>query len=88
MPRAVAPDIMGWAQNDSSSHCIWKRQPETQQEIENAIKVVLVSEVACHRYSGDDEQVIARLGREYCDSTAGASIFERIIDAVRTLLRR
>jgi hypothetical protein len=67
MPHVVAPDLMGSAENDTS-HCIWKRQPQTPREIENAIDVVLTSCVECHRYAGDDEQIIARLGWEFCDS--------------------
>ena len=110
MPHAVAPEFMGWV-DDRLSRCIWKRQPQTPKEIENAIDVVLASCVECHRYAGNDEQVIARLGWKYCDSplrklpvpalsqdppdpptfgllAARSPIFERIINAVRTLLRR
>ncbi len=68
VPHSVAPELMGWA--ESQGHCIWKRQPQTPQEIRHAIDVVLVSDVECHRYAGDDEQIIAELGRQYCDSTA------------------
>ena len=68
-PHAVAPELIGWAEAiDDFSHCIWKRQPRTADEVEDAIGAVLVSEVACHRYAGDDPQVIARLGPDYCDA--------------------
>jgi len=67
-PHTVAPELIGWAENVDQSHCVWKRQPQTAQEIEDAIGVILVSEVACHRYAGDDQRVIDRLGWEYCDS--------------------
>lgn len=67
-PHAVAPELIGWAENVDTCHCVWKRQPQTAQEIEDAIGVILVSEVACHRYAGDDQRVIDRLGWEYCDS--------------------
>ena len=67
-PHAIAPDLIGWADNVEASHCIWKRQPQTATETEDAIGAVLISEVACHRYSGDDPQIITRLGWEYCDS--------------------
>jgi hypothetical protein len=64
----VAPELIGWAENVGTSHCVWKRQPQTAEETEDAVGAVLVSEVACHRYAGDDQQVIDRLGWEYCDS--------------------
>jgi len=63
----VAPDLIGWVDGDTS-HCIWKRQPETAEEIEQAIGVIAVSEVGCHRYAGDDLEIIKRIGRDYCDA--------------------
>ena len=33
-----------------------------------AVGAVLSSEVACHRYAGDDPDVIRRIGWELCDS--------------------
>ena len=69
-PHAVAPDLIGWAENVGDfSHCIWKRQPRTADEVEDAIGAVLISEVACHRYAGDDRKIIERLGPDYCDAS-------------------
>ena len=68
VPHVIAPELIGWAENVNYSHCVWKRQPETEKEIEDAIGAVLASEVACHRYAGDDLQIINRLGWDYCDS--------------------
>jgi hypothetical protein len=87
-PHAIAPDLIGWAEAvDNFSHCIWKRQPLTADEVEDAIGAVLASEVACHRYAGDDQQVIDRLGPDYCDAP-GRSPIDRILAALTSLLLR
>ena len=67
-PHAVAPNLVGWAENAEFEHCIWKRQPQTQEEIEEAISAILVSEVGCHRYAGNDPGILDRLGSTYCDA--------------------
>jgi len=66
-PHAVAPDLIGWVDGDTS-HCIWKRQPESADEIEQAIHVFAASCVGCHRYAGDDPEIIKRIGWNYCDA--------------------
>jgi hypothetical protein len=38
MPHQVAPDLMAWDSIDR--HCIWKRQPSTHAELEQAIRVL------------------------------------------------
>lgn len=68
-PHAVAPDLIGWAENVDASHCIWKRQPATSQETDQAINAVLASEVACHRYAGNDPRILGRLDPMYCDAS-------------------
>ena len=75
-PHTVAPELIGWAENVDQSHCVWKRQPQTAQEIEDAIGVILVSEVACHRYAGDDQRVIDR--RIRLDLEYGSTMCERV----------
>jgi hypothetical protein len=65
-PHLVAPDLIGWA-DGSSSHCFWKKQPETDDEIDRAIKVIETSCVGCHRYAGTDPDILKRISREYCD---------------------
>jgi hypothetical protein len=35
-PHAAAPDLIGWATNVENEHCIWKKQPETPEELEQA----------------------------------------------------
>ena len=63
-PHAVAPDLIGWADD---SHGLWKKQPESQAEIDRAIAVLEISEVACHRYAGQDKTILQRLPAELCD---------------------
>lgn len=69
-PHAVAPDLIGWAQVGSGEpdHCIWKKQPEREPEIEQAIMAFEASEIGCYRYAGTDPRVINRIGRDYCDN--------------------
>ena len=69
-PHAVAPDLIGWARvgPDESDHCIWKKQPETMLEFEQAIMASEASEVGCYRYAGQDRKIISRIGREYCNN--------------------
>jgi hypothetical protein len=66
-PHAVAPDLIGWVDAERP-HCIWKKQPQTADETEQAIGVIAVSEVGCHRYAGDDPDIIKRIGWDYCDA--------------------
>jgi hypothetical protein len=70
-PHVVAPDLIGWAKTDEH-HCIWKKQPETPEELEQAFAAFDASEVGCYRYAGTDPVVIARIGHEYCDQVAGS----------------
>lgn len=66
----VAPDLIGWATNVEHEHCIWKKQPETPQELEQAFAAFDASEVGCYRYAGDDPRIMARVGLDYCDQAA------------------
>jgi len=67
-PHAVAPDLIGWA-TDDQLRCIWKRQPETEAEMQQAYNAFDASCIACYRYAGTNPAVIQRLGQEYCDQT-------------------
>jgi hypothetical protein len=66
IPHVVAPDLMGWAIDDVD-HCIWRKQPETPVELEQAIKVFDMQELGCHRYSGADPAILERITAECCD---------------------
>jgi hypothetical protein len=65
-PHHVAPDLISWA-DESMRHCIWKKQPQTLQEMEQDIAAVQVCCVGRYRYAGDNPAIVTRIGREYCD---------------------
>jgi hypothetical protein len=66
VPHVLAPGLMDHT-DEKSWHCFWKRQPETQNEFDQAIAVLNAQELGCHRYAGDDPKVLQRLPRECCD---------------------
>jgi hypothetical protein len=67
VPHVVAPDLIGW-QDARMRHCIWKTQPETPKEFEQAFKVFEVQEAGCHRYAGTDQSILERIPPEFCDN--------------------
>jgi hypothetical protein len=85
-PHAVAPDLIGWATTSGNAHCIWKKQPENEHELAQAIDAFAASCVGCYRYAGNDPAVMERIGLEYCAARASeepncrAAIGERITD--------
>jgi hypothetical protein len=66
VPHAVAPDLVGWA-DEKLSHCFWKKQPETPAELERAFAVLEAQELECHRYAGTDPAILNRVLSTYCD---------------------
>ena len=66
-PHVVAPDLIGWGEGSESQHCIWKKQPETAEELEQAFAAFDASEVGCYRYAGNDPAIMKRIGLDYCD---------------------
>ncbi len=60
-----APELMA-SPVDTNEDCYFKRQPETPEEVEHAINAVMITEMDCIRYGGDDPAIIQRLG-EKCD---------------------
>jgi lipoprotein NlpI len=61
----VAPDLVGWARDGYS--CIWRKQPETAAELEQAIAAVGTSCISGHRYAGTDPAIMRRVGLDCCD---------------------
>jgi hypothetical protein len=76
-PHEVAPDLIGWSSPDQLDHCIWKKQPETDEELEQAFAAFDVSCIAAYRYAGSNPKIIARLGSEYCDGSSPQAIHTR-----------
>ena len=56
-PESVAPHLMGLYEDPSGtnrmSHCFFKKQPETAEEIDHAIAAMNISCVQNLRYAGD-----------------------------------
>jgi hypothetical protein len=69
VPHVVAPDLMGWTGNETG-HCIWRKQPETPKELDQAIAVLETQELGCHRYAGDNPEILKRISAEHCDYPA------------------
>ncbi|HZR28820.1 MAG TPA: ferredoxin [Terriglobales bacterium] len=71
-PEAVAPDLVGFYETPSGngfySHCYFKKQPQTKEELERAVKAVQACCVGSYYYAGSDPEVkkmLRRAGREY-----------------------
>jgi hypothetical protein len=68
LPHEAAPELM----NDCKivfRECYFRRQPQTPEEVEHAIRAIWVSELHCLRYGGNDQAIIRKLhelGRDDC----------------------
>jgi hypothetical protein len=60
LPHGEAPNLMNDPDAEFKS-CFFRRQPETPDEVEQAISAMHVSEVAALRYGGTDDRIITRL---------------------------
>ncbi len=59
-PQAEAPDLIDHSKFEYG-HCYFKKQPETDGEIERAIQAIAVSCIAGLRYGGTEEKILKRL---------------------------
>jgi hypothetical protein len=66
-PHAAAPELMAWYLDPSGTnrltHCFFKRQPVTPEEVEAALQAMHASCVENLRYGGDDPAILDRLCR-------------------------
>jgi hypothetical protein len=62
-PLTEAPDLLA---RDDNGHLYFKRQPETQAEMEQAIGACAVSFAESVRYRGDDPLILERLVANRC----------------------
>ena len=64
-PEAIAPDIIGFFEDTSGtgrqSHCYFKKQPETKDEIARTIKALSVSCCGAYHYAGSDPHITEQL---------------------------
>lgn len=67
-PHVVAPDLIGW-NNAEMGHCIWKKQPETPEELDQAVAAFDACCLGCYRYAGEEPEIAARIGLDHCDQT-------------------
>ncbi len=81
-PQVAAPDLIGWADPHTLDHCVWKKQPETPSELEQAFAAFDASCVACFRYAGTDRSIMKRVGLEQCDKAS------RVRLVIRSIARR
>ena len=67
-PHVTAPDLMEWERDEEGheAHCYFKKQPETQYEIEQALKAIEGSCCGAVRYCGSDPAIIQRLRDAGC----------------------
>ena len=64
-PHFAAPDLMGFYEDPSGanarSHCFFKMQPQTEVELDRAIRAIQVSCVQNLQYRGSDPAILKRL---------------------------
>lgn len=58
-PEADAPDLIGHV--EENYHCFFRRQPETPEELERAIRAVANGCCGGVRYGGTNSKVLQRL---------------------------
>jgi hypothetical protein len=59
-PIPEAPTLIAWAEHDPY-HCVFRNQPETPEELEQALNAMGVCCVAALRYGGDDPVILRAL---------------------------
>jgi len=59
-PESVAPDLIGHSELNNY-HCYFKKQPQTENELDRAVDAVRVACCAGVRYGGTDENILKRL---------------------------
>ena len=64
-PRAAAPDLFDRGPDGTGKYsCYVRRQPATQQELEQMVSVLEGQEFDCIRYSGSAPAILNRLNQE------------------------
>jgi len=57
-PQAEAPDLID---HGKDGHCYFKKQPQTEEEFDQAINAMMVSCISALRYGGTEEKILKRL---------------------------
>ena len=68
VPDSIAPELFG----GSEDHCYVKRQPQTPDEVDAMVHVMVSQELGCIRYAGSEEMLLYRLAEngegDQCDA--------------------
>ena len=74
-PYNEAPDLMEHDEEGAYSHCFFKKQPETPEEVERAVMACVVSCVRAVRYGGKNPKILKRFqelrSEDSCDVPIG-----------------
>jgi len=67
-PHVVAPDLIAWELDSQGGevHCYFKKQPETPDEVDRAIRAIDTSCCGALVYAGSDAEIIRKLRRAGC----------------------
>jgi hypothetical protein len=72
-PRSVAPDLIELYEDPTGtgyeSHCYFKKQPETADELDRAITAMGYSCCGAYRYAGSDPDTIRKLSLARLDDS-------------------
>jgi hypothetical protein len=69
VPQSIAPELVGWRRDDGeiTEQCYWIRQPANADELTAVVKIIHAQELGCHRYAGNDPEILRRLPAQECD---------------------
>ncbi len=90
-PRTEAPGLIDY---DTNGHCYFKRQPQTPDEIVQAVSAVHVSCLEAVLYDGVDLDILAQLKQMPCRSipepqqTAWNRLEDKLLRSLRRVLIR
>lgn len=74
-PHTEAPELIGY---DADFHCYFKKQPETEEEIEHAVLAVYVSCCEGVQYGGSNPEILKKIQTpNFHKSTTNSNIAER-----------
>ena len=62
-PYSEAPELIEY---DENTHCYFKRQPQTPEEVEHAINAVRVSCIEAVLYDGNDPEILKKIREIPC----------------------
>ena len=67
LPASEAPSLIAEDESDGGYHCYFKKQPSTQEEIDDAVSAIAVSCCGAVQYKGHNESIIQAIITEGCE---------------------